>query len=310
MRALVTGAAGFIGSHLVCSLASDGYEVVAVDSAARANWERLPGSVRRVQADIVELSTQAGVDLMTGVDVVFHLAAKKYNTPGVTADQLIATNVSASWKLFEAAATAQVDRVVFTSSLYAYGGLGPEAMSEAGLPEPRTLYGASKLMGENIGRTLQATQGLNWAAARLFFIYGPWQFIDGGYKSVVFTNFERLTRGLPPIVRGDGLQALDYVYITDCVAGLRAMGDDRTPGLVVNISTGTATTVNHLVAAMSSVARDDQEPIFEPPDWTQGTSRYGDPTLASERLGWRSTVALEEGLSLTWESILKETSGR
>lgn len=302
MKYLVTGGAGFIGRHLVNTLLQNNSEVVVVDSGHTGQISLLPQQVSLVETDISELSTEHWVKLLDGVDVVFHLAARKYNTPGVTADQLIESNVTATWRLAEAAAIVGVGKFVFTSSLYAYGSLGPKIMEETDLPLPITLYGASKLMGENILRSIDFKLGLNWAAARLLFVYGPGQFADGGYKSVIVTNFENLRNDQAPTICGDGNQVLDYVYVQDVVDGLINMSSTSSPKAIANLSTGRATSINELTEMMLSISEKQFSASYIAEDWTSGTSRVGSPEAAYELFGWKPKVSLENGLKLTWQS--------
>lgn len=298
-RALVTGAAGFIGCHLAERLAADGWTVVGLDNERSGSWDRLRTALERRHADLAALPEEELDELCSGVDVVFHLAAEKYNSSATTPQRVIDVNVSATQRLFAAAGRAGA-KVVFTSSLYAYGSLGPAPMCETDLPAPTTTYGVSKVAGEHLLRVAQRDLDLRWTVARLFFVYGPRQYADGGYKSVIVKNFERLRDGLPPVVFGDGLQALDYVYVGDCVDALVAMAAREHDAEVLNVSTGRAVTVNELTAAMLEVAGADVPVEWGPADWTAGTIRVGSPSLAAERLGWRPATTLEEGLERTW----------
>jgi nucleoside-diphosphate-sugar epimerase len=305
-RALVTGAAGFIGCHLVDALASGGIEVIGLDNERSGDWSRVTAPVRRVERDLADLSPDELVDLCRDVDVVFHLAAEKHNSAKATPQRIIDVNVSATRRLFDAAGRAGCSKVVFTSSLYAYGSMGPHPMHESDTPQPNTEYGKSKLAGERMLHLTDATTSFGATVARLFFIYGPRQFAEGGYKSVIVSNFERLLRGEAPTVYGDGEQALDYVYVDDAVAALLAMTAREHDGKLVNIASGKAITVNDLTATMLAVSGSDLEPRACPPDWTAGSCRVGDPTAAAVELGWKAEVPIEVGLQRCWDWMQKE----
>jgi UDP-glucose 4-epimerase len=193
--------------------------------------------------------------------------------------------------------------VVFTSSLYAYGSLGPEPMRETDVPAPTTLYGVSKLAGEHLLRVAERNHGLSWTAARLFFVYGPGQFAEGGYKSVIVSNFERLRAGEPPRINGDGEQRLDYVYVDDCVSALLTMAAPEHHGRTFNIASGAGVSVNELTRTMLAAAGSDAQPATAPADWTHGSVRVGDPTLAEATLKWRATTPIEEGVAHVWNSL-------
>lgn len=300
MKCLVTGAAGFIGHHLANRLAHDGRSVVGIDSGHAGDWTNVDGRVEQIHADISSISPAQWDELVQGMDLVFHLAAKKYNTPGVTAQELLATNVAATHELCQAAGRAGVQRLVFASSLYAYGSMGPGTMIESDLPAPSTLYGATKLMGEQLCRVSERDHGLRFNAVRLFFIYGPEQHADGGYKSVIVSNFQRMRHDLPPTVNGDGDQELDYVYISDCLDALWQVATCPSSGQVLNVASGVGRSINALTAAMQLTAGNTRDPLHLSADWTQGSRRVGDPSFMHELTGWTAQVPLEQGLEWTW----------
>lgn len=297
----MTGAAGFIGSRLVNTLCGQGVEVIGIDNERSGDWSRVSPAVRRVDADIAALSEDDFVEVCEGADVLFHLAAEKYNSSLATPERVIATNVTSTSRLFRAACRAGPRSIVFTSSLYAYGSLGPEPMDERDLPAPTTSYGMSKVAGEHILRVVGRETGMAWSAARLFFIYGPNQHAEGGYRSVILRNFDRLRAGLPPVINGDGAQGLDYVYVDDAVDALIRMATIPGGVGVVNVASGRARTVSELTEAMLAVAgREGIDPDYAPPDWTAGSRRVGTTTRAREVLGWSATTPLDTGLRQVW----------
>jgi UDP-glucose 4-epimerase len=301
--AVVTGAAGFIGSHLVRRLVSTGWSVRGLDDERTGDWNRVKVSLERIDRSLETMSSETLQAACRGADLLVHLAAEKHNTPGVTPDRALAVNVLATARLFHAAGSAGVSKIVFASSLYAYGSLGPTAMDETDLPAPSTTYGVSKLAGEHLLRATTRQYGTGWSVARLFFIYGPNQHAAGGYPSVIIRNFARIRRGERPVVKGDGTQALDYVYVDDCVEGLLALIAAEHDGATVNLASGRATTVNELTSAMLTASGSDLEPIAGPADWTAGTKRFGSTTHAAEQLGWAASTPLDAGLRRVWESL-------
>lgn len=304
---LVTGAAGFIGGHLCEKLARlDVHEILGVDSLRAGTWVRVPASIRKVELEISTVSLDGWIELLANVDVLFHLAAEKYNSSKSTPQRLINTNVSATETILRAAAIAKVQRVVFTSSLYAYGSTGPMPMCEGDTPQPNTLYGASKLMGEHLLASIDRELGLSWNCARLFFVYGPHQYANGGYKSVIISNFERLLRGERPLVNGDGLQKLDYVYVDDCVDALISLATSPVDRKIINVASGAPISVLDLTKMMSATAGSELQPIFQGQDWTHGTSRWGCNEFAATHFGWSSAVRLVEGLASTFKWMQKK----
>lgn len=299
---LVTGAAGFIGCHLVERLVVDGWHVRGIDDERTGDWTRIKVPVVRIDRSLELMSPAELREACNGVDVLYHLAAEKHNTPGVTAERTLAVNVSATERLFDAAGSSGVRRIIFTSSLYVYGSLGPAIMLETHLPTPSTVYGVSKLAGEHLLRATERKHGTRWSVVRLFFIYGPRQLAEGGYPSVIVRNFSRIRRGEPPVVHGDGTQALDYVFVDDCVEGIVAIAAPEHHGVTVNLSTGTAVTVNELTEKMLRVSGCELAPVAAPPDWTAGSIRRGSPELASSALGWTASKCLEDGLRCVWDA--------
>lgn len=303
----VTGAAGFIGGHLMDSLAADSeLHVVGIDSLRSGSWDRFSNDGTQITADLRNLNSKEMEELLRGSSVLFHLAAEKHNSARDPIE-VIDVNVSATYRLFEAAAKVGVGRVVFASSLYAYGSMGPEPMSEGDPPSPRTLYGVTKVAGEHLLQMAARQADMKWAIARLFFVYGPKQYARGGYKSVIVSNFERIARGEPPVINGDGEQALDYVFVDDVIKALRDLADVDSPNGVMNFGYGQAWSVNDLTDLMLQVADSRLQPVYAPADWTAGSIRVCDPTAARDRIGWKPSVQMQDGLELTWESL---THGR
>lgn len=298
--ALVTGVAGFVGFHLADRLVKGGWLVRGLDDQRSGDWSRVTAPIEQVGRDLGSLSDDELLSLCRGADVVFHLAAEKYNSSRATPQDVIDVNISATHRLFDAAARAGVGKVVFTSSLYAYGSTGPASMHENDLPAPTTVYGVSKVAGEHLLRVAARDHGLCWTVGRLFFVYGPRQYAEGGYKSVIMSNFERIRRGECPVILGDGDQALDYVFVDDCVEALLAMLNPEHDGFTYNVATGRAITINELTRVMLAISESDLEPVHGPADWTAGTVRAGSPVLAERRLGWRATTPLEDGLERVW----------
>jgi UDP-glucose 4-epimerase len=303
VRALVSGGAGFIGRHLVDKLISENIEVIVLDSGHTGQLEKVNKKAELVKIEIDDCNVNDLKKYLLGVDQVFHLAAQKHNTLNVPSAKIISSNISATYNLVVASGESKVKRFVFTSSLYAYGSLGPEIMRETDIPYPSTLYGNSKLFGENILRFAEKEFGLSWNVARLFFIFGPDQFAGSGYKSVIVKNFERIRNGLPALINGDGNQTLDYVYVKDAVDAIKLLADSEIQNQVFNVSSGKQISINSLVDKMGKASGIKIERIYEKPDWTFNTHRFGDNTLIYQQLGWRPKTKIDEGLSDTWNYV-------
>jgi UDP-glucose 4-epimerase len=306
---LVTGGCGFIGSHLVRALAERGAaRVLIVDSLRygdRANLGALGAAVEIVQHSLGSDDPAALARLLPGVRYVFHLAAEKHNQSRDDPVRVLRSNIEGTWQLLDAARQAGVEKVVFTSSLYAYGRVHGPPFVEDELPRPRTIYGVTKLTGEH----LLAVSGLPHTLLRYLFIYGPRQFAGMGYKSVIMRTFERLARGEPPLIYGDGEQALDYVFVDDAVDATLAALSRAADGELLNIASGRATTVNQLVAAMQDLAGTRRTPVHEAPDWTAGTWRVGSPEKARRILEWQARTPLRDGLAATHAWLTQPPAG-
>lgn len=308
---LITGAAGFIGSHLVKKLLSLGSNnIVALDSLQYGTWNNLDEtnpSLTLIKNDLVNYSVEDFVKLLKEncIDYVFHLAAEKHNQSKDSPQRVLEVNVNASYKLFEASALQKIKKIVFTSTLYAYGQIQAPGMIENQVTKPWTVYGASKLMGENLLECTFKEYGLNYNIARLFFTYGTHQFAGMGYKSVIVSNFERILKGERPKIFGTGTQALDYIYVDDVVNALIKLSNDQYNAEVFNIGSGKSININDLTKLMLEVASSDLKPEYTNADWTEGTDRFSNNNKAINYLDWRVQHSIKEGLTITY-NWLKE----
>lgn len=304
---VVTGGAGFIGSHLVEALLDRGArEVVVVDSLRYGDRSSLTGTDARVRLCCHTLGSDPIAALepaLRDVDGLFHLAAEKHNQSKDAPTRVLRANVEGSQEIFAATLAAGAGKIVFSSSLYAYGRMHGPAFREDELAVPSTVYGVSKLSGEQLLRCAARQHGCDWLALRYLFVYGPRQFAGMGYKSVIVKSFERILAGAePPVVFGDGQQTLDYVFVDDVVdATITAMTHEAS-GEVLNVGSGVGTRVIDLVDTIIELTGSSSSKVFGPADETHGSVRVGDVTRIAERLGWRASTSLEQGLrrTLAW----------
>lgn len=299
---VVTGGCGFIGSHLVRALGARGAaRIVVIDSLRYGKPENLPAEV---PVEIVKhdlgFGDAAELDrALAGADYLFHLAAEKHNQSKDDPTRVLRSNVEGTAALFQAAGRAELKKVLFTSSLYAYGRLAGPPMVETELPLPSTVYGISKLTGEHLLAFFAKQYAMDFVTLRYFFVYGPRQFAGTGYKSVIVKSFERLREGAPPVVFGDGRQALDYVYVDDAVEATCRALESPLSGELFNVGSGVATSVRELIELMVRVSGRRVAVETGPADWTAGTSRAGNVEKIAALLGWRATTSLEQGLGAT-----------
>jgi UDP-glucose 4-epimerase len=299
---VVTGGCGFIGSHLVSALAARGARrIVVIDSLRYGKPENLAAGlpVEVVQHDLGfgEASELDGA--CAGADFLFHLAAEKHNQSKDAPTRVLRANVEGTAALLGAAGRAGVRKIVFTSSLYSYGRLSGPPMLESEQPQPSTVYGISKLTGEHLTAFFARQHQADWINLRYFFVYGPRQFAGTGYKSVIVKSLERLRDGESPVVNGDGLQALDYIYVDDAVEATCRALEAPLSGELFNVGSGVATPVKELVASMVRVSGREVPIDAGPADWTHGSSRVGSVEKIANLLGFRPSTSLEQGLGAT-----------
>lgn len=307
----VTGGCGFIGATVVRQLLDQGAgRIVVLDSLKAGRRERLPddGRLVVVETTLGDVPVETLSRQFRGIDGVFHLAAEKHRPSLDSPRELVLTNVLGTNDVIEAGRVAGIHKLVFSSSLYAYGRMSGAPMVETEPCHPHTLYGTTKLAGENLVEAAYRRGDFATVSLRYFFVYGPRQYVGTGYKSVVVSNFERLRRNEPPIIHGDGEQALDYSHVDDIArATILAMSREAN-GKVLNVGSGRALSVNELTAAMMEAADVRFEPIFDEADNTAGSCRVANTGHAESMLGFRSHIPLEEGLRSTWEWIRTQPS--
>jgi UDP-glucose 4-epimerase len=307
---LVTGGAGFIGSRLVRHLLSIGVSRVTVlDSFSTGSEANL---VEDPRVTVVRYTLGAGpsadlVPILSASPFVFHLAAEKHSQSENNADRLFRTNVNGMYQLLEAAAANQVQRVVFTSSLYAYGRTSGEGMVESEPLNPWTVYGTTKAAGESLCEHFFRSKGLSYNILRSFFVYGPGQTSGTGYKTVIPVNFGRIRKGEPPKIHGDGQQILDYVFIDDVVEATVLVMEKAPSRAIYNVGSGEGTSVEDLTREMTRAAGVEFRPEYGPADWTSGTRRVADVSKIRDEIGWRASTTLAAGLDRTYR-WLRESS--
>ncbi len=301
MRVLVTGGAGFVGSHLVDALVARGDDVHVLDNLSTGSRENVPPQARFHEGDIREAA--AAVFAEARPEVCFHLAAQADVNTSVQRPAYDAeVNVVGTIRILEAA-REHGSQVVFSSTGGAIYGECDGPAAEDAPRRPLSPYGMSKLAGEEYLSGWNRLRGTNHVALRFANVYGPRQSptLEGGVVSIFL---DRIAAGQPAGIFGDGLQTRDFVYVGDVVAGVLAAQGHA--GGVFNIGTGVETSVNELHAACLRAAGASGEPAYLPARPGDVLRSVVDPTRAREELGWQARVSLDEGLRATWEWIRKE----
>lgn len=298
-RALVTGGAGFIGSHVVDSLVRDGFDVLVVDDLSTGDTGRLASGARLAQLDITDNAALTAAFDKFRPQAVFHLAAQASVTASMAdPGRDCAVNVLGTLNVVEAARRHSAP-LVFTSTGGLYGDGAPLPTSEAHPPSPLSPYGASKLAGEAYVRSWSAAHGVPNAVMRLANIYGPRQTPHGEAGVVAIFSY-RLWAGEPCTLYGHGAPTRDFTHVLDVVAALRAASGKTG---IYNVGTGIETDVTTLYASLAEAAGSNAEPTLA--DLRPGElSRSSlDAARARSELAWAPQIAVAEGFAGTYESM-------
>jgi UDP-glucose 4-epimerase len=301
MRALVTGAAGFIGSHLCELLLDRGAHVVGIDcftdyyarSIKEANLSHNSGrpGFRFVEARIQDADLRAILD---GVSHVFHLAAQAGVRKSWGRDFRVYTdnNVDASQRLLEACVGLPLERFVYASSSSVYGDNVAIPMREDALPQPVSPYGVTKLAAEQLCHLYHVNHGVPASSLRYFTVYGPRQRPDMGFHRFISAAIA----GDPIHLYGDGEQTRDFTFVRDAVAATAAAGDRGVPGRAYNIGGGSRVSINQVLDIIGRVVGRPLDIRREPVQKGDMRDTFADTTLARADLGFAPTVSLEEGI--------------
>jgi UDP-glucose 4-epimerase len=305
--AVVTGGAGFIGSHLVEALVGEGRRVRVVDNLStgrRENLAHITRPVEFVEGDLADFAlARRAID---GAEVVFHLAAIP-SVPRSVREPLPshASGPTATLHVLEAARQAGTRRVIFAASSSAYGETDEQPKHEAIVPSPLSPYAAGKLAGEHYVAAYARSLGLDGVSLRYFNVFGPRQDPSSPYSGVISLFARALAEGRRPVIYGDGLQTRDFTYVANVVrANLLALRAERPlGGAVFNVGTGRRVSLLELVSALNTLLGTSLEPEFRAS--REGDVRDSQASLEriSAALGYRPEVDFEEGLRRTVHAL-------
>lgn len=300
-KILVTGGAGFIGSHLVDRLMKEGYEVVVLDNFFSGKIENVKhhldnGKFHLTKGDV--RNSDDAKEAIKNVDAVFHLAAI-VSVPLSIKDPLLVNdaNVRGTLNLLEASSKAYVDRFIFASSCAVYGEVDSLPINEHHPTSPIAPYAASKLAAEYYCKVFYENYGLNTLCLRYFNVYGPRQ-VKNYYSGVITQFIDRLKKIKPPIIYGDGQQTRDFVHVEDIVeANMLALNCQHEFGEVINVGTGKPTTINRLAEVLLELSgRSDLKPKYAAPRKGDIRNSCADISKAKRALGYEPKVTLKKGL--------------
>ena len=309
---LVTGGAGFIGSHLVEALVVRGDHVRVLDDLSSGRLENLAGVMSQIEFVRGDIKDSAGVQAaVTGVDYIFHLAglvsvSRSMEEPLEAELQ----NAVGTLNLLVAAKEGGVRRVIFSSTCAVYGDEPTLPKTETSLIRPKSPYTVSKLAAEAYCRLFNEAFGVETVVLRYFNVFGPRQDPSSVYSGVISIFTDKLLQGTAPFIYGDGEQTRDFVYVGDVVqANLLAMQTPDATGQTFNIGTGHPISINQLFETARRLVGSHLEANYQPPRPGDIVHSFTDPALARSVLGWSAQVQFEDGLKQVVECAKNYPNG-
>ena len=308
-RVLVTGGAGFIGSHLSEHLVNAGARVVVLDNFRNGRRENLvfPGAdrIEVIEGDIVDPATCARA--LQGVDTVFHLACLGVRHSLHSPVENHQVNALGSLQVLEAARAAKVRRFIYISTSEIYGRAREFPITENCTPWPLTVYGSSKLAGEHYARSYFECYGLPVVCVRPFNNYGPRSHFEGDSGEVIPRFILRALAGQPPVVFGDGSHTRDFLYVQDCAATLARIAQaDALVGDVVNLGYGEEIRIDTLArTVLEAMGRTDLQTVFEAPRPADVPKLWVDTSKLKKAIAFKPQTSLRDGIGRTLEYFAK-----
>ncbi len=296
---MVTGGAGFIGSHIASALVERGDQVTVFDNFSTGrleNLQHLEGRVKIVEGDLLDREGLASA--MEGIDYVYHQAALA-SVPRSVTDPLATHHACATGTLnvLDLARRGGVRRVIYAGSSSAYGNQPFSSKREMDLPQPLSPYAAAKLTGEYYCQAFTETYGLETVGIRYFNVFGPRQDPNSEYSAVIPIFVTKMLKGERPTIYGDGRQSRDFTFIDNVVYGnLAAATAEGAVGRVINVACGQQFTLLDLVASINAVLGTRIEPQFAPSRAGDVKASLADTTLAERLLGYEVQIDFQEGL--------------
>lgn len=302
---LVTGGAGFIGSHIVDKLMEDGHMVTVIDNLKTGSLKNIDRHTRNPNLTFINGDIQDKVQVnkvLKDVDVVFHEAALASVTLSVK-DPILTdqVNVEGTLNLLRASCDQNVKRFIYASSAAVYGKTKSRCKKEDDSLNPTSPYGVSKLAAEKYVQVFQRLYGIETVCLRYFNVYGPRQRVDvhGSYGGVISIFINRILKDMPPIINGDGEQTRDFVYIHDVVkANILAMNTEKGTGEAFNVATGKGASINKVAETLKHIMnKTELKDIHTEPRPTDIKHGYADINKAKKMLDYEPRFSIEQGLA-------------
>jgi UDP-glucose 4-epimerase len=300
-RIVLIGGAGFVGSHIVDQLLHENpAEIRVLDNLVRGKASNLAHAMASGKVTLIEGSLTDTYTLrsaLKGANHVFHLAALWLGECVTNPRAAVEVNVLGTYNVVEACKEAGVQRVVYSSSASVYGNALSIPMTEEHPFNNRTMYGATKMAGEQFFRAFNDMHRLNYAGLRYMNVYGPRMDYKGTYVSVIMKVLDKLAAGQRPVIHGDGSQTYDFVHVHDVArCNILAMKNPQVTDEFFNVGTGTKTTINELVHKLLKITGSSLEPEYHPQEHIFVTHRLGSTDKAEKLLGFKATKDLDDGL--------------
>jgi UDP-glucose 4-epimerase len=315
-KIVVIGGAGFVGSHIVDQLLAEPVrELVILDNFVRGTRANIEAALRDPRVRLVDGSITDRALLqrtLAGADYVFHLAALWLYECVHQPRSAIDVNVVGTYNVIEAAQQAGVKKVVYSSSASVYGDALFTPMTEEHPFNNRTMYGATKIAGEQFLRAIYQQHKLDYLGLRYMNIYGPRMDYKGTYVSVIMKVLDRIDQGEAPVIFGDGTQAYDFVHVSDVArANILALKSDKTDAFY-NVGMGVKTTISELVSMLLEITGSKLTPEFRPQEQMFVTHRVGSTEAAARDLGFVAKLPLQAGLKsvVDWRNGDKSVPAR
>lgn len=308
MKVMVTGGAGFVGSHLVSRLIEKGHEVYVIDDMSGSRYDNLCDFFDKIeimyQWDCRDFEQMKRIFRQCKPDVVYHLAANAAEQKAQFSPvDVTSRNYDAFIKVLTAAIETKIKRFIFTSSIAVYGG-GQTPFKEAEDPQPEDLYGISKLAAEQSLKVMSKVHGFEYVIARPHNVYGPKQNIRDPFRNVVTIFMNAMLRNEPYYIYGDGEQRRCFSYIDDVADALYACLD-APHGMTFNVGADKDYSLNELANTLQAVTGNHQAPSYLPARVQEVHQATADHGLAKSYLSYQDTTSLLEGLQKTWEWVLE-----